>query len=113
MWEKIRVCKCINQSVCFNESLPGITYRPLHLHPGKIQPAELNWLKLPLTVPAEQPAASVTTPAVPIQPAAAVPVTKKEDFLKLSNQTLHQIHFSMFDLTIGQHTQIINPCLGK
>lgn len=64
-------------SVCFNESLPGITCRPLHLHPGKIQPAELNWLKLPLTVLAEQPAASVTTPAVPIQPAAVVPVTKK------------------------------------
>lgn len=63
----------VNLSVCFGESLPGFTCRPLHLHPGKIRPAERNWLKPPLTVPAGRPAASVTTPAVLIQPAAVVP----------------------------------------
>lgn len=81
MWETEHVCKYIyifvNLSVCFGESLSGFTCRPLHLHPGKIQPAEQNWLKPPPAVPAGRPAASVTTPAVPAQPAAAVPVNQQ------------------------------------
>lgn len=74
--------------MCFDESLPGFTCHPLHLHPGKIRPAERNWLKPPLTVPAGQPAASVTTPAVLTQPAAAVPA--KQQNLSEAFMLLHK-----------------------
>ncbi len=76
--------------MCFGESLPGFICRPLHLHPGKIRPAERNWLKPPLAVPAGRPAASVTTPAVPTQPAAAVPVRQHN----LSEEPLEITAFS-------------------
>lgn len=55
------------------EPRPGITCRPLLLHPERNQPAGRRWqMQLPF-VPVGRPAASATTPAGRALPAAAVP----------------------------------------